>query len=215
MFSEVIEEVLVLYLKWTIARFLFLILFFRGLRSSIRLLTLKFMKELLFSLEIIIFFILFFPTAVMGFYVTYTRNLLELPRNSLFNRRNIWILSDCNGTQTHNHLARKWTQLFSQTGQFGWKSACLPTMWLWVQVLLQSPRLCFYCFRNKKQTSHANYFNLSFESTILEEIMMAMGGSVKRSTYFHGSYSEILHKFPRKTPVNPLLKDDLVNAVFV
>ena len=88
-------------------------------------------------------------------------------------------------------------------------------MWLWVQVLLQSPRLCFYCFRNKKQTSHANYFNLSFESTILEEIMMAMGGSVKRSTYFHGSYSEILHKFPRRTPVNPLLKDDLVNAVFV
>ena len=159
----------------------FFFFFFRGLRSSIRLLTLKFMKELLFSLEIITFSFFFFHCCY-GFLCHIHSEFAGMPRNSLFNRRNIWILSDCNGTQTHNHLARKWTQLFSQTGQFGWKSACLRTMWLWVQVLLQSPRLCFYCFRNKKQTSHANYFNLSFESTILEEIMMAMGGSVKRST---------------------------------
>ena len=124
----------------------------------------------------------FFSHCCYGFLCHIHSEFAGMPRNSLFNRRNIWILSDCNGTQTHNHLARKWTQLFSQTGQFGWKSACLRTMWLWVQVLLQSPRLCFYCFRNKKQTSHANCFNLSFESTILEEIMMAMGGSVKRST---------------------------------
>ena len=34
-----------------------------------------------------------------------------------WNRRDIWNLSDCNGTLTHNHLVCKRTQPFSQTGQ--------------------------------------------------------------------------------------------------
>ena len=44
------------------------------------------------------------------------------------NRREIWSLTDCNGTRTHNYLA----------SLAKWLSVRLRTKWLWVRVLLQS-----------------------------------------------------------------------------
>ena len=45
------------------------------------------------------------------------------------NRWNIWSLSDCNGTRTHNHLVRKWTfnhgWLFvAELSDFGFEPPC-------------------------------------------------------------------------------------------
>ena len=56
------------------------------------------------------------------------------------NRRDIWSLSDCNGTRTHNHLVRKRTlnHLAKMISLAKWLSVRLPTKWLWVQVSLQS-----------------------------------------------------------------------------
>ena len=56
---------------------------------------------------------------------------------------NIWRLSDCNGTQTQNHLVCKWTlnYLAKQASLAKWFSVCLPTMWLWVWVPIQSLHL--------------------------------------------------------------------------
>ena len=51
------------------------------------------------------------------------------------NKREIWSLSECNGTRTHNHLVCKQT--------LKWLSVCLRTKWLWFQVLLQSGFISF------------------------------------------------------------------------
>ena len=61
------------------------------------------------------------------------------------NRREIWGLSDCNGTRTYNdlvcertlnHLAKlaKWLKCYLAK----WLSVCLRTKWLWVRVPSQS-----------------------------------------------------------------------------
>ena len=59
-----------------------------------------------------------------------------------WSRCEIWSLSDCNWTQTHNHLVHTWT-LNHLTK---WLSVHLWTKWLWVQVQLQLPKLlgCFF-----------------------------------------------------------------------
>ena len=49
-------------------------------------------------------------------------------------RRDIWSLSDCNGTRTQNHLVRKRT--FNHLTK--WLTVGLWTKWFWVQVLLHS-----------------------------------------------------------------------------
>ena len=58
------------------------------------------------------------------------------------------ILSDCNWTRTHNHLAPKQTQnhLAKLTSLAKWLSVPFRTKWLWVQVQLQSLKLqiCTY-----------------------------------------------------------------------
>ena len=51
-----------------------------------------------------------------------------------------WIISDCNGTRTHNHLVRKW--------KLNDLAKMLRTMLLWVRVPLQS----FKVHANKKFT---------------------------------------------------------------
>ena len=57
-------------------------------------------------------------------------NVKELLARS---RREIWSLSDCNWTRTHNHLVRKQTlNLLAKT------SVRLRTKWSWFQVQLQS-----------------------------------------------------------------------------
>ena len=55
------------------------------------------------------------------------------------NRRDVWSLSDCNGTRAHNHLVRKWTlnDLASLTSLAKWLSVRLGTKWLLVIVPLQ------------------------------------------------------------------------------
>ena len=53
------------------------------------------------------------------------------------NRHEIWILSDCNWTWTHNHLARKWL------------SVRLRAKWLWVWVQLQSLMFFTVCLHEK------------------------------------------------------------------
>ena len=56
------------------------------------------------------------------------------------NRREIWILSDCNGTRTYNHLARKRTlnHLAKLTYCLTkWLNVPLRTKWLWVRILFQ------------------------------------------------------------------------------
>ena len=58
---------------------------------------------------------------------------LFLPRN----RRNILSLSDCNGTQTHNHLVLIQT-LNHLASLAKWWSVRLRTKWLWIWVPLQS-----------------------------------------------------------------------------
>ena len=50
-------------------------------------------------------------------------------------RHNIWSLSDCNGTLTHNQLVHKPSSLTK------WLSVHLQTKCLWVRVLLQSLKL--------------------------------------------------------------------------
>ena len=58
-------------------------------------------------------------------------------------RRNIWRLSECNGTWTHNHLVRKrafnhLAELANLTSLAKWLSVRLRTNWLWVRVPLHS-----------------------------------------------------------------------------
>ena len=67
-------------------------------------------------------------------------NVKELLARS---RRKIWSLSDCNGTQTHNHLVRKRTlkHLVKLASLAKWLSVRLQTKWLWVRVPLQSLKL--------------------------------------------------------------------------
>ena len=67
-------------------------------------------------------------------------NVKELPARS---RRKIWSLSDCNWTQTQNHLVRKWTlndlaKLVQWLSLAKWLSVRLWAKWFWVQVQLQS-----------------------------------------------------------------------------
>ena len=52
------------------------------------------------------------------------------------NRCDIWSLSDCNGTRTHNHLVCKRTpnHLAKLASLAKWLTACLRTKWLWVHI---------------------------------------------------------------------------------
>ena len=61
-------------------------------------------------------------------------NVKELLARS---RREIWSLSDCNWTRTHNHLVHKRT-LNHLAKLAKWLSVRLWTKWLWVRVQLQS-----------------------------------------------------------------------------
>ena len=56
------------------------------------------------------------------------------------NKHNIWSLSDCNRTRTHNHLICKWTLNHSakRASLATWLTVCLWTKLLWIWVLLQS-----------------------------------------------------------------------------
>ena len=56
------------------------------------------------------------------------------------NRRKIWSVSDCSGTRTHNHLARKRTlnHLARLAILAKWLSVRLRTKWLWVRVPLHA-----------------------------------------------------------------------------
>ena len=56
------------------------------------------------------------------------------------NRCKIWSLSDCNWTQTHNHLVNEHSTIRkqTQTSFAKWLSAHLWIKWLWVQVQSQS-----------------------------------------------------------------------------
>ena len=87
---------------------------------------------------------------VCSYHVTYTfqiestlyscLNVKELLARS---RREIWNLSDCNRTQTHNHLVHKrrlnhLAKLANMASLAKWLSLRLWTKWLWVRVLLQS-----------------------------------------------------------------------------
>ena len=71
------------------------------------------------------------------------------------NRRDIWILSDSNGIQTHNQLVRKRT--FNHLAELAkwpnwpkwpdcpeWLSVYLRTMWLWVRIPLLSLKIIFF-----------------------------------------------------------------------
>ena len=61
------------------------------------------------------------------------------------NRREIWSLSDSNGTQTHNHLVRKRT-LNHLAKLAKWSNVRLRTKWLWVRVPLQSLKWVIFVF---------------------------------------------------------------------
>ena len=84
----------------------------------------------------------FFLMAACSYHVTYgfqsgstlyiCLNVKELLAR---NRCNIWSLSNCNGTRTHNHLGRKWT--LNRLAKLA-QSFYLWTKWLWVWVPLQS-----------------------------------------------------------------------------
>ena len=53
------------------------------------------------------------------------------------------LLSNCNGTRTHNHLVCKWTlnHLAKLASLVKWLSVCLRTKWLLIRVPLQSLKL--------------------------------------------------------------------------
>ena len=53
------------------------------------------------------------------------------------------LLSNCNGTRTHNHLVCKWTlnHLAKLASLVKWLSVCLWTKWLLIRVPLQSLKL--------------------------------------------------------------------------
>ena len=69
-------------------------------------------------------------------------NVKELLARS---RRDIWRLSDCNGTRTHNHLVCKRTvnHLAKLSSLDKWSSARLRTKWLWFWVPIQSHKIYF------------------------------------------------------------------------
>ena len=58
---------------------------------------------------------------------------LDVKEVLAWSRREIWRLSDCNWTQTQNHLVRK--QTFNHLAKL---SVRLRTKWFWVRVQLQS-----------------------------------------------------------------------------
>ena len=92
--------------------------------------------------------------SVCSYHVTYAfqseptlyncQNVKEL---LAWNRRNIWRLSECNGTRTHNHLVNHLAKLAFLAK---WLSVRLWTKWLWVWVPLQSLNIqeftCFFVF---------------------------------------------------------------------
>ena len=69
-------------------------------------------------------------------------NVKELLARS---RRDIWRLSDCNVTRTHNHLVCKRTvnHLAKLSSLDKWSSARLRTKWLWFWVPIQSHKIYF------------------------------------------------------------------------
>ena len=79
------------------------------------------------------------------------------------NRRQIWSLSDCNWTQTHNHLVRKRTldNLAKLASLDKWLNVRLRTKWLWVQVQLQSLEMILVVSHISYPTSYWNW-NLIF-----------------------------------------------------
>ena len=98
------------------------------------------------------------------------------------NRRKIWSLSDCNWTQTLNHLVCKRTlnHLAKQTSLVKWLSVCLRTkcLWVWVQVYSQKtgfwPLFIGYIFRKTaggsltlkfKWPNFTSYFSISKNSS--------------------------------------------------
>ena len=81
---------------------------------------------------------------VCSYHVTYafqsesTRySCLNVKKLLARNRCEIWRLSDCNLTRTHNHLVGKRT-LNHLAKMAKWLSVRLQTKWLWVRVKLQS-----------------------------------------------------------------------------
>ena len=88
---------------------------------------------------------------------THTLQLPECQGTPCFawNRRDIWILSVCNGTRTHNHLVckRTFNHVTKLTSLAKWLSVCLRIKGLRVRVPLQSLKslLYFPFFRSKDQ----------------------------------------------------------------
>ena len=93
-----------------------------------------------------------FDLTVYSYHVTYAfqsestlyscLNVKELLAGS---RREIWSLSDCNCTRTHNHLVHKRTlnHLAKLASLAKWLSVRLWTKWLWFRVQLQSLTIWF------------------------------------------------------------------------
>ena len=124
-------------------------------------------------------------------------NVKELLARS---RREIWNLSDCNWTRTHNHLVHKRTlnhiaKLAKLASLAKWLSVRLWTKWLWVRVKLQSPVLRFallpyYHFLLPNQKLCANVtifkFELVWEGFLLDSLSPTLPAILRHiSNYLH------------------------------
>ena len=75
-------------------------------------------------------------------------NCLNVKELFVRSRRETWNLSDCNWTQTQNHLVSKRT--LNHLAK--WMSVQLRTKWLWVRIQLQSTVLFLWILQNLKNS---------------------------------------------------------------
>ena len=82
-----------------------------------------------------------------------------------WNRRDIWILIDSNGSRTHNHLVRKRTlnHLAKLANLAKCFSVCLQTKWLWVRIPLLSLLLRSLDYLSPLNWAGARTFSLFIE----------------------------------------------------
>ena len=95
----------------------------------------------------------------------HTLELLKVKELLAQNRRDIWSLSDCNRTQTHNHLVRKWT--LKHLTKMACLNVYLRTIWLWVRVPLHAKN---GLQKSKRQPRAASSYCIRIECSVFKAI---------------------------------------------
>ena len=116
------------------------LLLVNSVRQKVGLVSTDFFKKLYVQINFILLTVCYYHVMYAFQSKSTLYSCLNVKELLARNRRDIWNLSDCNGTRTHNHLVRKPTlnHLAKLASLAKWLNVRLQTKCLWVQILLLS-----------------------------------------------------------------------------